>query len=85
MNIILNILYDWSLLRQRILYRVKKLVIENCSSLYSPTLVMGEKTRGIFLGYGVLSLIKEVVWQIAMYFYVFFFILENSLIFLFTF
>lgn len=47
---------------QRILYRVKRLVIENCSSLYSPTPVMGEKTtRGIFLGYGVLSLIKEVV------------------------
>ena len=44
----------------------------------------GGHKRGI-LGYGVLSPIKEVVWQIAVYFYVFFFILENSLIFLFAF
>lgn len=44
----------------------------------------GSHKRGI-LGYGVLSLIKEVVWQISVYFYVFFFILENSLIFLFAF
>lgn len=66
----------------------ERLVIENCSSLHSlsPTGAGagGEHKRGI-LGFGVLSLIKEVVWQIAVYFYVFFFILENSLIFLFAF
>lgn len=57
MNIIFNILYDWSLFLGKEYYtEVKRLVIENCSSLYSPTPVMGEKTtRGIFRVWGFIS------------------------------
>lgn len=66
-------------------YRQERLVIENCSSLHSLSPTGGGKHKRGILGFGALSLIKEVVWQIAVYFYVFFFILENSLIFLFAF
>lgn len=82
---IFNMLYDFPC--RDMAYSEERLVIENCSSLHSLTPTGrggGEYKRGI-LGFGVLSLIKEVVWQIAVYFYVFSFILENSLIFLFAF
>lgn len=72
-------------LGREIAYSQERLVIDTCSSLHSLSPTGEEKHKRGILGFGVLSLIKEVVWQIAVYFYVFFFILENSLIFLFAF
>lgn len=81
-------LYDLKSLGREVTYSEEKLVIENCSSLHFLTPTGGgggaKYKRGI-LDFGVLSPVKKVVGHIVVYFYVFSFILENSLIFLFAF
>lgn len=82
--------YNWSLSLSREICNEERLVIENCSLLYSPTPAKGWGLEGEkaqkrhFRLWGFISYKGSGVADCGD-FYVFFFILGNSLIFLFAF